>query len=126
MSSPEVSVVMACFNASQTLDKAVESILEQTYRDFEFLIIDDGSTDDTVEKLKTWSERDVRIKLLFNNKNSGLAASLNKGIEASKGKFIARMDADDRAFERRLELQTAFWRRRTWRSPLTRIPRRTY
>lgn len=106
--SKKVSVVMSCYNARGTLDRAIQSILAQTYRDFDFIIIDDGSTDDSLDLLKSWSAKDERIKLITNKNNLGLSASLNKGIKAAQGVYIARMDADDWAFEQRLATQVDF------------------
>lgn len=103
-----VSVVMSCYNAQDTVDRAVQSILDQTFRDFEFIVIDDGSSDQTLDKLKDWASQDNRIVIIQNTENVGLAESLNKGIKQAKGLYIARMDADDWAFDQRLERQVAF------------------
>jgi len=108
MSIPQVSVVMSCYNASKTLAEAVESILSQSFLDFEFIIVDDGSDDDTLEKLKTYQQTDDRINAIVNKENKGLAASLNIGIKASSASLIARMDADDIAMPTRLEKQLEF------------------
>ncbi len=94
---------MSVFNGEHYLHEAIESILSQTYTDFEFIIINDGSTDST-DKIIT-SFNDKRIVYLNNNANIGLIESLNRGLRASKGKFIARMDADDIALPERLKLQ---------------------
>ncbi|ADO82177.1 glycosyltransferase [Ilyobacter polytropus] len=101
-----VSVVMAVFNGEKYLKEALESILRQSYKNFEFVIIDDGSTDDSVKIIESYNEK--RIILIKNNKNLGLPTSLNKGIEAAKGKYIARMDADDICKKDRLKLQVEF------------------
>ena len=108
MAKPGVSIVMSCYNSESTMDKAIESICNQTFSNFEFLIIDDGSTDNTLEKLSDWSSKDDRIILIKNERNIGLAASLNKGIEKARATYIARMDADDEALPKRLELQVAY------------------
>jgi len=105
---PIVSVVMSCYNASGTLDKAIKSILDQTYENFELVVVEDGSTDDTLERLQVIASDHARINLIINDENLGLAASLNKGISASSGKYIARMDADDVAYKERLERQVSF------------------
>ncbi len=103
-----VSVIMACYNAEKTLSQAVESILCQTFRDFEFIIVNDASTDNTTDILHYYQARDNRVILVNNDINIGLAASLNRALLVSKGRFIARMDADDVANPKRLEKQLDF------------------
>src|SRR3990167_10971452 len=103
---PKISVIMSVYNGMPFLKEAVASILKQTYRNFEFIIVDDGSRDKSWEYLK--SLKDTRIKLLKNGRNLGLAASLNKALKKAKGDFIARMDADDVSFPQRLETQIKF------------------
>lgn len=103
MRSPTVSVLMPVYNGAKYLHEAVKSILDQTYADFEFLIVNDGSTDDS-EKI-ILSFKDPRIVIIKNEINIGLINSLNKGLTIAKGKYIARMDADDVAMPQRLELQ---------------------
>jgi hypothetical protein len=105
-----VSVVMSVFNGQAFLAEAIESILSQTFRDFEFLVIDDGSTDATAEILSNYASRDGRIRVL-RHENKGRAASLNDGIGFSKGKYVVRMDADDIASPHRLEDQIDFMER---------------
>jgi len=85
---------------------AIESILKQTFKEFEFLIIDDGSTDNSLEIIRFYE--DSRIRLVMNEENLGLAASLNRGISLSKGKYIARMDCDDISLPKRLADQVEF------------------
>lgn len=97
---------MPVYNAEKYLREAIESILQQTFTDFEFLIIDDGSTDASAAIIKLFS--DPRIVYLKNEFNLGLAASLNKGLELARGEFIARMDADDISLPNRLATQYAF------------------
>lgn len=104
---PLVSVVMTVYNGEKYLAAAVESILGQTFRDFEFIIIDDGSTDKTPELLNAFAAKDARISVL-RQPNHGLCYSLNRGCAAAHGKYIARMDADDVSLPKRLELQVAF------------------
>lgn len=103
---PEISVVMAVHNGLPYLEKAARSILGQTYRNLEFIIVDDDSTD------KSWdflvNLKDKRVKLIKNSNHLGLAASLNKGLKLAKGRYIARMDADDISLPRRLETQLNF------------------
>ena len=101
---PLVSVVMSVYNGRPYLAHAVDSILAQTFRDFEFIIIDDGSTDGTAEELQKYAVRDARIRLRF-QKRLGLAKALNAGLTVARGKYIARMDADDISHPDRLALQ---------------------
>jgi Glycosyl transferase family 2 len=110
MSLPLVSVVMSVFNGQAFLSEAIESILSQTFRDFEFLVVDDGSTDRTAEILSTYASRDVRMRL-FHHENKGRAVSLNVGIGFAKGNLIARMDADDIALPHRIKEQVDFMER---------------
>jgi len=105
---PKVSVVMSVYNGERYLREAVESILNQTFTDFEFIIIDDGSTDSTWQILTAYAMRDPRIVLIRNEKNVGLTKSLNKGLALARGEYIARQDADDVSLPQRLERQVAF------------------
>lgn len=100
---PEITVLMPVYNASKYLREAMDSILNQTFKDFELLIINDGSTDDSEDIIKSY--KDPRIRLINNETNMKLIATLNKGIALSKGKYIARMDSDDISHPKRLELQ---------------------
>lgn len=104
--SPCVTVLMPVYNGEQFLHEATNSILTQTFADFEFLIINDGSTDSTVEIINSF--QDERIRLINNKKNLGIVTSLNKGLTLARGKYIARMDADDIALPYRLEKQVDF------------------
>jgi len=104
--APRVSVIMAVYNGARYLTRAVESILTQTFADFEFVIVDDGSTDETPLILASF--QDPRIVLLTNERNLGLTKSLNIGIRASSGEFIARQDADDASLPDRLRRQAAY------------------
>lgn len=103
---PVVSVIMPVFNCSNFIAEAVESILGQTLRDFELIIIDDCSTDGTTEIIRGYD--DDRIIFIQKPEQSGLVASLNMGIERARGKFIARMDGDDVSTGTRFEIQVAF------------------
>ncbi len=105
MSSPAITVLMTMFNASRHLRAAVDSILRQTFADFEFLIIDDGSTDDSAEIVGNYD--DDRIRLIRNATNRGQTPCLNQGLELARGEWIARQDADDLSHPRRLERQIA-------------------
>ncbi len=103
---PEISVVMAVFNHERFVVQAVESVLNQSITDFEFIIVDDGSSDGTSTILDTC--HDPRIVRLRNESNIGLTRSLNRGLQAVRGSFIARQDADDISLPDRLERQVAF------------------
>lgn len=102
---PPVSVVMPARNVGRFVDQAVESILAQRYRDFEFVILDDGSTDDTADRLRHWEGRDPRIRLFTTPTRLGPAGSSNFVVEQARAPLIARMDADDIAHPERLERQ---------------------
>lgn len=103
---PKVTILMPVYNGENYLRESIESILYQTFTDFEFLIIDDGSTDQSVSIIKSYD--DPRIRLKMNKMNQKLSATLNKGIASAKGKYIARMDCDDISFASRLEKQVDF------------------
>ena len=107
---PRVSIITGAYNAAScySFEKSINSILEQSFSDFEFIICDDGSTDNTWSMLLEFSKRDCRIKLLKNEKNLGLAATLNRCIENSLGSYIARHDCDDYAAPNRLERQVSY------------------
>ena len=98
---------MPCYNASATLDEAIESILRQSLVDFELVAVDDGSTDDTVTRLIQWARADARIKPV-SQPHKGIVHALNIGMEFCHSPYIACMDADDRSLEHRLELQANF------------------
>lgn len=103
---PRVTVLMPIYNGGKYLREAIDSILGQTYHDFEFVIIDDGSTDNSVEIIQSF--KDERIRLILNEKNIGLPSTLNKGIDLSNGEYIVRMDQDDISLPTRLERQVRF------------------
>jgi len=102
---PKISVIMSVYNGGLYMRSAIDSILEQTFRDFEFIIVNDGSLDNTREILVEYTKKDPRIVLVNNGNNIGLTRSLNKGLKIAKGELIARMDADDLSFPQRLERQ---------------------
>lgn len=106
--NPPVSVVMAVHNGLPYLREAVDSILAQTFRGFEFIIIEDGSTDGSIEVLEAYAAADARVRLLPNPRNLGLTRSLNIGLRAARGRYVARMDADDVSLPDRLARQLAF------------------
>lgn len=105
---PKISVLMSVYNGSQYLRQSVDSILNQSFTDFEFIIIDDYSTDNTWEILTEYVEQDRRIKLLKNQENLGLTKSLNLGLKLARGEYIARQDADDISLPKRFEKQIAW------------------
>ena len=104
----KVSVIMGVLNASSRMDVAITSIIEQTFENWEFIICDDGSSDNTYSKLLEWQKKDDRIIPIRNQKNIGLAASLNRCIGISKGEYIARMDDDDFSYPCRFKKQVNF------------------
>lgn len=106
-STPPVSVVMGVFNGERYLRECVDSILSQTFRDFEFIIIDDGSADGTAAILESFAQNDARVRV-YHQENRGHAESLNRGCGLARGKYIARMDADDIALSDRLRRQIDF------------------
>jgi glycosyltransferase involved in cell wall biosynthesis len=105
MHEPKITVMMPCFNAEHFISDAIQSVLTQTFHDFEFLIINDGSTDSTRELIKSF--KDERI-IVIDQENQGVAVSLNNGLKMAKAPFIARFDADDKCFVDRLEKQYQF------------------
>jgi GT2 family glycosyltransferase len=107
-SAPAVTVLMPAYNAAAHLKEALESIFRQTFSDFELVVVEDGSTDDTPTILRACG--DSRLSVLANERNLGVISSLNRGLEAATGEFVARMDADDVALPKRLERQVNFLR----------------
>ena len=106
LTTPKVSVIMAVYNGARYLRQAIDSITVQTFEDFEFVIINDASADDTAKILASCD--DPRIIVLENETNLGLAASLNRGLHAARAEYIARQDADDVSHRERLANQVAF------------------
>ncbi len=106
-STPTISVVMSVYNGETYLREALDSILRQTFEDFEFLCIDDGSSDATPQILAEYAEADARVRVL-SQENRGLIASLNRGCREARGRLIARMDDDDVSHPERFEHQLAF------------------
>lgn len=107
MITPEISVLMPVYNAEKYLKLAVASILNQSFTNFEFIIINDGSTDNTLAILESFAKQDKRIRLI-SRENKGLIATLNEGLILAKGPLIARMDADDISLPERFEKQLAY------------------
>ena len=105
MTNPKISVVMPVRNALPFLDQSIESILNQTYEDFEFVILDDCSTDGSAEVIREWAKRDPRIKFYEGEQCLGLASSSNEAVSKSKAPIVARMDADDISHPDRLRRQ---------------------
>jgi glycosyltransferase involved in cell wall biosynthesis len=106
MIDPRVTVLMSVYNGEQYLREAIDSILSQTFTDFEFIIVNDGSTDHSVTIIESY--KDPRIHLIHNEVRPGLPVALNRGIELARGEYIARMDSDDISVPSRLEKQVAF------------------
>lgn len=102
-----ISVLLSVYNGDRWLKECIKSILNQSYKDFEFLIIDDGSTDKSLSIIKDFAKKDSRI-IYFSHPNIGLTASLNKGLLEAKGEWIARIDSDDLACRERLEKQISY------------------
>jgi glycosyltransferase involved in cell wall biosynthesis len=105
-SKPLVSVVLSSFNSGVHLKTAVQSVINQSYESWELLLLDDGSTDGSIDVICALN--DPRIRILSDGQNIGLAARLNQGIDLARGEFIARMDGDDICFPNRFELQIRF------------------
>lgn len=103
MNIPKITVLMSVYNSEKFLREAMDSILNQSFKDFEFLIINDGSTDKTAKILQSF--HDPRINIINNKVNIGLTKSLNKGLKIAKGEYIARQDADDVSVSNRLDKQ---------------------
>lgn len=103
----KISVIMSVYNGERYLREAIESILNQTYTDFEFIIVNDASTDGSLKIMQSYG--DSRIKIINNEQNIGLTRSLNKAIRQAQGEFIVRQDADDISLPNRLEEQTGYF-----------------
>lgn len=107
MATPRVSVLMPAFNAARFIGEAIESILSQDYRDFELLIVDDASTDQTPSIVAHWAGRDPRIAVVRNAANLGVSEAGNVGLRAARGEYVARQDADDLSLPGRLSAEAA-------------------
>jgi glycosyltransferase EpsE len=105
--TPRVSVVTSVYNGEPYFDRAIPGILSQTFDDFEFILVDDGSSDRTLERLHAVAERDPRIRVLAPGR-MGAAAACNYGVARAAGEYIARQDFDDRSYPDRLRLQVAY------------------
>ncbi len=110
MSSPQLSVLMAVYNGGNALTASLQSIAEQTFTDWEMVIVDDASTDRTRDVLDKFARQDVRFRLVSNEKNKGQTACLNQGLRVCRGEWVARQDADDLSHPQRLAAQMEFLR----------------
>jgi len=106
--TPKVSVITTVYNCENYIARSVQSILDQTFTDFEYIVVNDGSSDNTCEIVKTFTGKDSRVILIDNKINKGRVPSLNTALAAAKGKYIAIQDADDISLDNRLEKQYNF------------------
>jgi glycosyltransferase involved in cell wall biosynthesis len=106
LDNPKISAIMSVYNGEKYLREAIESILNQTFTDFEFIIVNDGSTDNTLEIIQSYD--DERIKIINNEQNIGLTKSLNKALKVARGESIARQDADDISLPNRFDEQMKY------------------
>ncbi|MFB2679528.1 glycosyltransferase family 2 protein [Shewanella mangrovisoli] len=111
LSKPVVSIVMPSFNSAKTISESIESVLKQEFLQWELLITDDCSVDETVNIINKFSEVDSRVKVLVNSKNSGAGFSRNQSINRAKGKYIAFLDADDLWLPNKLSSQVSYMER---------------
>lgn len=107
MKTPLISVLMGVYNCADTVEEAIQSIIDQTVTDWEFIICDDGSADDTYETVRTIAEKEPRIVLIRNERNMGLAPTLNNCLRIAQGTYTARMDGDDICSPDRFEKELA-------------------
>lgn len=105
---PLVSIITPAYNAARFIGETIESVLAQTYKNWEMIIVDDCSTDDTREIVQSYQEKDSRIKLFTLDKNSGSGVARNKAMDEAKGRFIAFLDSDDLWYPEKLRRQIAF------------------
>ena len=103
-----ISIITPCYNSNDFISETIDSVINQSYKNWELLIIDDCSTDNSVEIIQKYLEKDSRIKLFINNKNSGAAVSRNLGLLKSSGRFISFIDSDDLWEPLKLEIQINF------------------
>jgi len=108
VTTPKVSVIMAVYNNNRYIVESVDSVLAQSFDDFEFIIVDDGSTDGVSETLEKYAAKDNRIILLKNETNIGVAKSPNRALKVAKGEYIARIDSDDVCFVNRFQKQVEY------------------
>lgn len=106
--TPKISVLMSAYNSEKYVAEAIESILNQTFKDFEFIIVNDGSTDKTAEIIAQYAKSDKRIKFIDNKNNAGIVAALNQGLDFCNGEYVARMDSDDISLPERFAKQLKY------------------
>lgn len=106
--NPKLTVITPVYNAEEFLGETIESVLNQTYENFEYLLIDDCSTDSSAAIVKRYEEKDARIKYIKLNENSGAAVARNKGLKKARGRYVAFVDSDDIWYPEKLEKQLAF------------------
>lgn len=111
LNNPKISVIMSVYNGERYLGEAIDSILNQTFTDFEFIIVNDGSTDSSLKIIQGY--HDKRIRVIDNEANIGLTKSLNKAIKQARGEYIARQDADDISLPNRFEEQLRYFEQHT-------------
>ncbi len=111
MKSPKVSVLMPAYNVEKYIGEAIDSVLNQTFTDFEFIIINDGSTDNTAKIIKQYAKKDKRIRFIDRQINKGFIATLNECLDNAIGEYVAKMDSDDISLPARLEKQVSFLER---------------
>ena len=108
---PKVSVLMPVYNAAKFLDESIQSVLNQTFTDFEFLILDDASTDNSLAVIKKYQQQDNRIRVFQNKKNQGISKSTNFLMQKAKTEFAALLDSDDACLPERLKIQYNFFKK---------------
>lgn len=108
MRKPRISVLMTVYNCQKYLKTSIDSILDQSFRDFEFIIVDDGSTDGSKKIIEDYKQKDTRIVALRNKHNIRTSRALNKGLSVAKGKYVVRMDADDWSYPDRFQKQYSY------------------
>jgi len=109
MKNPTVSVIIPTYNRAHLVGRSIQSVINQTYQDFEIIVVDDGSTDNTEDIIKEFQKKDKRIKHIKHNKNKGGSAARNTGIRAARGEYIAFLDSDDEWMPTKLEKQTSYF-----------------
>ena len=105
MKSPKVSVLMPAYNVEKYIGEAIDSVLNQTFTDFEFIIVNDGSTDNTAKIIKQYAKKDKRIRFIDNHSNLGISRTRNNLLSLSNTEYIAYLDSDDRMKPNRLAIQ---------------------
>lgn len=99
-----ISIIVPCYNQAHFLDACLQSVMEQSYENWECIIVNDGSPDNTAEIAKIWTEKDIRFKYIY-KENGGLSSARNVGITAAKGEFIQLLDSDDLLEKNKLQIQ---------------------